>query len=265
MNIWAYEYLQAAGIWWGLVMYRDKLPSNCIFYFSAAMSFSQPSKQQHNLKAPPSVPRNTIFAETKEKTEIIQQIWGVWDMSKPHVTDPDSVQLAPVSKYLGNGGGNGVLNDWNPLQSGLMHVFPDEEVPVLVVALPMPCCSDGGGRAPPGHTAPLAARGTRWSFPAAHPGHLILASTQPVPSLPRHSHPLSASGRGRIVYPESKQKLNLSLHWHPAKETSENSYISFSAILRIAPRQRGVTKVKPSNPQKRWFFFFCFKIYLLIF
>lgn len=42
-------------------------------------------------------------------------------MSKPHIIDPDSVQLAPMSKYLGKGRGNGVLNDWNPLESGLMR------------------------------------------------------------------------------------------------------------------------------------------------
>lgn len=108
-------------------------------------------------------------------------------MSKPHIIDPDSVQLAPVSEYLGKGRGNGVLNDWNLLDSGLMHMFPNQEVPVLVVVLPMPCCSDEGGRAPYGHTAHLAAHGTRWSFLAAHPGHdthVNTASTFPAMSFP---------------------------------------------------------------------------------
>lgn len=132
-----------------------------------------------------------------------------------------------------------------------------------MAALPMPCCMDRGGTAPHGHAARLAAHGTRWSFLAAHPGHLILMSTQPAPSLPYHSHPLSASGHGQVMCPEPKQKLNLSLHCHPGKETPGNSRISFSAILRITPHQHGVTKVKSSRSQKGFFILNLFTYFLV--
>lgn len=79
MNIWVYEYLQAAGTWWGWVMYRDKLPSNCIFYFSAAMSLFQPSKQQHNSKTPP-VWQGTQFLLTLKRKQRLSNKYGGFGM-----------------------------------------------------------------------------------------------------------------------------------------------------------------------------------------
>lgn len=37
----AYEYLRASGIWSDSMMYRDKLPSNCIFCFSLGAALQQ--------------------------------------------------------------------------------------------------------------------------------------------------------------------------------------------------------------------------------
>lgn len=123
----------------------------------------------------------------------------------------------------------------------------------MVVPL-TPRGAEGGEAAPYGHAARLAARASRCSFLAAQPGHLTLVSARPAPSLPCHSRPSAAAGHGQIVYRGSEQEPNLPPCCHAGKETPENSQISFSAVSRITPCQRGVTKVKSSRSQKGFLF-----------
>lgn len=77
MNIWVYEYLQAAGTCWGVQWCAEKLPSNCIFFFSAATSLFQPSKQQPNSKAAPLYQGTQFLLKLKGKQRLSNKYGGL--------------------------------------------------------------------------------------------------------------------------------------------------------------------------------------------
>lgn len=92
-------------------MYRDKLPSNCIFRFPLGVAlqqaFSNPANSIETSKLPPLYKRTQPVVKLgacKEKMEFIQQMGGFPWMRVNHIFDPENVQLASVSEWLGKGG-----------------------------------------------------------------------------------------------------------------------------------------------------------------